>query len=461
MFLPPTPQKAPMEVAIVIFQILLFLIPLALGAKYGPLALIGASGVSVFVIVEFMRVQPGTPPTSAVFIILAVITATAAMTAAGGMEYLVRLAGKAMAKHPGSIPVVGPLFVWLFAVLSGTGNIALALIPILYKVSYDAKVRPERVLSTSTVVSQVALMASPVAAPTFVFLTLTEASGSSLGKILAVTVPTTLIATILTSLIMSRKGKALDKDPVYLRRLEEGKVKPPEDVEDGNLPPLPKRAALSAYIFIGAVVVGTILGFFESLRPTYLKELTDGSLIVHRVPMSFMIPVVMFAAAGIIMVACKVHTKKVMDEPIIGTGLIAALLLLSVPVLAGTIVNDHFAAIENFVGGVIDISTLFFALLLFLLAALIQSQVASMTILIPIAAAAGLGVGPMLGMMGAAAGNNTLASMGGIGQASILIDETGSTKQGSFLINSSFFLPMILSVVFSIIFGLLIQMLVF
>ena len=150
-----------------------------------------------------------------------------------------------------------------------------------------------------------------------------------------------------------------------------------------------------------------------------------------------------------------------MEESIVGTGLIAALLLLTVPVLAGTIVNAHYAAIESFVANVIGISTLFFALLLFLLAALIQSQVASMTILIPIAAAAGLGAGPMLGMMGAAAGNNLLASMGGIGQAAILIDKTGSTKQGSFLINSSFFLPMILSVGFSLVFGTLIQMVVF
>ena len=450
-----------MEVATVIFQIILFLIPLALGAKYGPMALVGASGVSVFVMVEFMRTQPGTPPTSAVFIILAVVAATAAMSAAGGMDYLVRIAGKAMGRHPGSIPVVGPLFVWLFAVLSGTGNIALALIPILYKVSYEAKIRPERVLSTSTVVSQVALMASPVAAPTYVFLTLTEAQGTNLGKILLVTIPTTLIATILTSLIMSRVGKNLSEDAEYLRRLEEGKIKPPEDLSDADLPPLRPRAALSAYIFLGSVVVGTILGFFETLRPTYLKELTDGSMIVQRVPMSFMIPVVMFAAAGLIMVFCKVHTKKVMDQPIVGTGLIAALLLLSVPVLAGTIVNDHSAAIESWVGSVIGVSTLFFALLLFLLAALIQSQVASMTILVPIAAAAGLGVGPMLGMMGAAAGNNLLASMGGIGQAAILTDKTGSTKQGSFLINSSFFLPMILSVILSIIFGLLIQTVVF
>ena len=79
----------------VIVQNLLFLIPLALGAKYGPMALIGMSGVSVFILVEFMRLRPASPPLTAIFIVLAVISASAAMSAAGGMDYLVGIAEKA------------------------------------------------------------------------------------------------------------------------------------------------------------------------------------------------------------------------------------------------------------------------------------------------------------------------------------------------------------------------------
>ncbi|MFZ2510184.1 MAG: anaerobic C4-dicarboxylate transporter family protein [Gordonia sp. (in: high G+C Gram-positive bacteria)] len=446
----------------VIVEILLFLIPLALGAKYGPMALIGGAAVSVFIMVEVMRLEPGQAPIAAVFIILSVICATAALTAAGGMAWLVRLAEKGLRKHPKQIPVVGPLLVWLFTVMSGTGNITFALVPILYEVSYSAKIRPERVLATANAVSQLALIASPVAAVSYVFLKYTEPDGNSLGKMLAVTVPATLIATILASLVMSRYGKNLDDDPEYQRRLAAGEIEPPKVVDPTvELEPLRPRAAWSAGIFIGGVVVGCILGFFEPLRPTYLVAQADGSYLDHTVSMSTMIPITMFAVTGLIMILCRVKTPAVISEPIIGTGLIAALLLLSVPVLAGTILNAHMESVTSFVDSSIGVSVMLFALLLFMLASLIQSQVASMTILVPAAMAAGLGPGPMTGMLGAASGNNLLASMGGLGQACILTDKTGSTKQGSILINGSFLVPMLLCIVFSIAVGMGLQLVIF
>ncbi len=453
-----------MEVFKFVVEILLFLIPLALGARYGPMALIGMSGVSIFILVEVLRLKPASPPMAAIFIILSVIIATAALTAAGGMEYLVRLAGQAMRRHPRQIPVIGPLFVWLFTVMSGTGNITFALIPIMYDVSYSAKIRPERILATANAVCQLALMSSPVAAVTYVVIQATDQApyDNTLGKMLAVTVPASLIATVLMSLVMSRYGKDLDDDPEYQRRLAAGEIEPPQPVtDDADLPPLRPRAAWSAYLFLGGVVVGVILGFFQSLRPVYEKSLDGGETMQVHVSMSFMIPIVMTAVAGLIMVVCKVKTPAVIIEPIIGTGLIAALLLAAIPVLAGTILNEHMDQVENIVNSAIGVSVMLFAVILFLLAALIQSQVASLTILMPAALAGGLGVGPMVGMLGAASGNNLLASMGGLGQACILTDKTGSTKQGSILINGSFLVPMLLGVVFAVAIGLVLQLFVY
>ncbi|MGW0035526.1 anaerobic C4-dicarboxylate transporter family protein [Gordonia sp. NPDC003376] len=447
----------------VIVQILLFIAPLAISVRYGPMALIGCSAVSVFIMVEIMRMEPASPPLSAVFIILSVICATAALTAAGGMEWLVRLAGKAMRRHPRSIPVVGPLFVWLFTVMSGTGNITFALVPIMYEVSYAAKIRPERILGTAVAVCQLALMASPVAAVTYVFLTLTEPEGNTLLKTLAVTIPASLISTVLTSMVMSRYGKDLADDPEYQRRLAAGEIESPNtDVDDAeDLPPLRDRAPWSAFIFLGGVICGCVLGFFEPLRPTNQVVQADGSVLDHTVSMAFMIPITMFAVAGLIMIVCRVKTQDVIGQPIIGTGLIAALLLASVPVLAGTILNAHMDQVASFVGSAIGVSVALFALILFLLASLIQSQVASLTMLVPAALAGGLAIGPMTGMLGAASGNNLLASMSGLGQACILTDKTGSTKQGSILINGSFLLPMLLGSVFAIALGLGIQALVY
>ena len=446
-----------------IFEIILFLIPLVVGAKYGPMALIGTAGLSVFIMVEVLRLQPAAPPFGAIFIVLAVICASAAMAAAGGMEFLIRLAGAAMARHPRQIPVIGPLFVWLFTVLSGTGNITFALIPIMYEVSYSAKIRPERILATANAVCQLALMASPVAAVTVIFLALTEKADNSLGKMLLITIPASLIATVVTSLFMARWGKNLDDDPEYQRRLAAGEVEPPTPVSSGRTDqlPLPARAALSAYIFFGGVVVIVVLGFFSGLRPSFPTTTAAGVTGSTTVSMSYIIPMVMFAVAGIIMIVCRLKTAKVMDEPIIGTGLIAALLLLAVPVLAGTVIDAHIEWVQSFVSSALGVTVLLFALILFFLSALIQSQVAAVNVLIPVALSAGLATGPMTGMLGAASGNNLLASIGGLGQSCILTDKTGSTKQGSFLLNGSFFLPMLLSAVIAVAVGLILQAFVY
>ncbi len=310
--------------------------------------------------------------------------------------------------------------------------------------------------------SQLALLASPVAAVTYIFLNLTEGQGNSLGKTLMVTVPSTLIATVLTSVIMSKWGKNLDDDPEYQRRLAAGEIEPSaSSTEQSAERELPPRAAWSAYIFLGGVIVGVILGLVQPLRPSYSKSLADGSTVEATVSMSFLIPIIMFAVAGLIMIVCKIKTKAVLEEEIIGTGLIAALLLTSVPVLAGTIFNDHMDQIVSFVNSAIGVSVVLFAIILFLLTALIQSQSATTAIIVPAALTAGLGVGPMAGMLGATVGNNLLASMSGLGQACILTDKTGSTKQGSFLLNGSFFLPMMLCAVFSVGAGLAIQLVVY
>jgi anaerobic C4-dicarboxylate transporter DcuA len=53
--------------------------------------------------------QPADPPLEVMLIILSVVTAAAALQAAGGMDYLVNLAGKLLRSRPGQITFLGPL----------------------------------------------------------------------------------------------------------------------------------------------------------------------------------------------------------------------------------------------------------------------------------------------------------------------------------------------------------------
>ena len=65
---------------------------IALGARKGGIALGLWGGVGVLVLTVVFREQPSEPPIDVMLIILAVISAAAAMEAAGGIDWLVGVA---------------------------------------------------------------------------------------------------------------------------------------------------------------------------------------------------------------------------------------------------------------------------------------------------------------------------------------------------------------------------------
>ena len=73
---------------------------IALGVRSGGIGLGLWGGVGTLVLVFGFGLAPGEPPVSAMLIIIAVISASAAMQAAGGIDYMVLIAGKALRARP-------------------------------------------------------------------------------------------------------------------------------------------------------------------------------------------------------------------------------------------------------------------------------------------------------------------------------------------------------------------------
>ncbi len=84
------------------------------------------------------------PPLEVMLIILSVVTAAAALQAAGGMDYLVKVAGKILRNHPGQITILGPLVTYFFTLFAGTAHISYSILPIIAEVATKARIRPER-----------------------------------------------------------------------------------------------------------------------------------------------------------------------------------------------------------------------------------------------------------------------------------------------------------------------------
>ena len=108
---------------------------IALGVRAGGVGLGIWGGVGTLVLVFLFGLEPGEPPVSAMLIIITVITATAAMQAAGGIDYMVQIASHALRRNPRAINFVAPYVSWLLTVLTGTGNTFFSLIPVINEVS--------------------------------------------------------------------------------------------------------------------------------------------------------------------------------------------------------------------------------------------------------------------------------------------------------------------------------------
>src|SRR5687767_8865023 len=230
-------------------QLIVLLAAIAIGARAGGVGMGLWGGVGMAVLVFAFRAAPGQIPGEVLLIILTVIMAASAMEAAGGIDYLVRIAAGIIRKSPKHVTLIAPVVSYCFTFLAGTGHIFYPLLPVIYEVAMKGRVRPERPIAVATIASQQAITASPVSAATAALIALLGVHGIGLAQILMICVPATLIGVIVAALIQTRVGRELDDDPEYRRRVASGELKDFEPAAEGAAAGPPGRAGLSAALF--------------------------------------------------------------------------------------------------------------------------------------------------------------------------------------------------------------------
>ena len=88
---------------LMILQLLIVLLALYVGSRYGSLALGAISGIGLAILVFGFGMKPGNPPTDVIYIIIAAVTCAGMMQASGGMDWLIQLAERLLRKHPDHI----------------------------------------------------------------------------------------------------------------------------------------------------------------------------------------------------------------------------------------------------------------------------------------------------------------------------------------------------------------------
>ena len=418
-----------MATFLLLLQLVIVLAMIYIGAKVGGIGLGIYGMVGVFVLVFVFGLKPGAIPIDVILIIVSVITASAALQAAGGLDYMVNVAARFLKKHPSRITFFAPLTTWLFTIFAGTAHTCYALLPIISEIARKEKVRPERPLSVATVAASLGCTGSPVSAATAAILSeeLLGVRGIGMTEIMVITIPASFIGILVASLVQNYVGKPLEKDPEYLRRLREGLLEG-ETKTSSEEQAVNPRAKWAVLAFLLGVVMIVLFGIFPSLRPTF-----DGDPL----NMSTTIEMVMMSIAALILLVGKADVCEAMKGNVFASGMNAMVSIFGVAWMGSTFFEGHQEAILGSVEGVFTTYPLLFAIPLFLFSIMLFSQAATAKTLYPVGLA--MGVPPMVLLVLFPAVNgyfflpNYPTSVAAIG-----FDRTGTTRIGKYVLNHSF-----------------------
>ena len=439
----------------VYIELLIVLLAIFVGARVGGIGLgiFGMMGLGVLVF--GFGLTPGNPPIDVMLIIVAVITAAATLQAAGGLDYLVKVAEKILRKNPAMITFLAPVVCYFFTLFSGTGHIAYSLLPIISEIATDSKVRPERPLSISVIASQQAITASPISAATAALLSaeLLGDKGVTLGNILMVCIPATLVGVIVGAIAVSFMGVPLEKDPEYLRRLREGVLGAEGKAEEALSPQAAKRAKTSVIIFLIGVLSIVLFGSIDSLRPTFT---VNGQLI--KLGMTQVIEIVMMSTAGLMLVFAKADINKAVKGSVFIAGMQAVIAIFGIAWMGDTFFAGNIEFFKTHIEQIVTQYPFLFSVALFVMSVLLFSQAATVRTLYPLGIALGIHPMAMVAMFPAVNGYFFIPNYPTV-VAAINFDRTGTTRIGKYVLNHSFQLPGFVATIVAIAVGYLIIML--
>ena len=436
-----------MDAALVWLELAILLGCILVGSRLGGIGLGGMAGVGLALFVFGFGMPPGAPPATVLGMILAVITTVSLMQAAGGLDWVVQQAERLLRRNPRWITLLAPLVTYVLIMAAGTQHVLYALLPVIAEVSRTGNVRPERPLSMSVIASQQGLIASPVSAATVALAASLSRFHVGIPQILAVTIPATLVGLLAGVAVTAFRGVELDEDPEYRRRLAAGEVRPPTtaspDATRGD-----SRAVVSCVIFLTAIAAVVLIGIFPHVRPVY-ETVKEGVVDSGQIEMGRAIMVLMLAAAGVIMLVCRVDAEAALGGSVMRGGLAAIINILGLSWMGSSFFESNQAAIVGGISDVIAAHPWIFALGLFALSILLFSQAATIVTLVPVGLALGLSAPLIVGVYAAVNGNFFLPTYGTV-LAAVSFDQTGTTRIGKYLLNHSFMLPGLVTVIVTI-----------
>ena len=472
-----------------ILQLCIVLGALWVGSRYGSLALGAISGIGLAILVFGFGLKPGTPPTDVIYIIIAAVTCAGIMQASGGMDWLIQIAEKMLRKHPDHITFFAPLCTFFLTVLVGTGHVVYTLMPIICDIALKKGIRPERPCGVASIASQVGITCSPIAAAVVAFVTISNANhiDITIPRVLMVSIPACVCGLMAAAAASYHRGLDLDKDPEFQKKIADPVQR--EYIYGSNATTLDKQIPQSAknagFIFLGALAVIVMFAALPDLLPSYstvkavkgagdltvaggtisaaalakagvvVDGITEKSMVGLK--MNLVIQIVMISAAALMIIFCKAQPKKAVAGPVWQSGMVAVVAIYGIAWLADTYFSNYMNEMQAMLADIVKEYPWSIAIVFFLVSVLINSQGAVVVAMLPLAYKLGIDGPVLLGVLPAVYGYFFIPNYPS-DIATVNFDRSGTTVIGKYLLNHSFMMPGLISVITSTIVAYLLSM---
>ncbi|MFC2651842.1 MAG: anaerobic C4-dicarboxylate transporter [Capnocytophaga gingivalis] len=450
-----------MNTYILIFEFLFLLGILYIGSRYGGIGLGVISGIGLVIEVFVFRMPPASAPIEVMLIILAVVTCASILEAAGGLKFMLQVAEKILRKNPKQITFLGPIATYTLTLMLGTGHAVYSIMPIIGDIALKNKIRPERPMAAASVASQLALTASPISAVVTVYLgkglldLFHQQGGESLTliNILSVTLPATFLGLMAMCFYSLRRGKELEADPEYQRRLQDPIYR--DQILNSTKTTLndfiPQSSKNAVYIFLSSIVLIVVLALYEDIRT--FEVLKEGVTTQMVVPMGVIIQMVMLCFGGIILTTCKTSVKLVPEGVVFKSGMVACVAIFGIAWMSDTYFTYAMPYFKDGITAMVQAYPWTFIFALFAVSIVINSQAATAKMMLPVAITMGLPVPLLIGIMPDTYAYFFIPNYPS-DIATVNFDPTGTTKIGKYYFNHSFMLPGLIAVAVSCLVGI-------
>ncbi|WP_434999513.1 anaerobic C4-dicarboxylate transporter [Vibrio scophthalmi] len=430
------------------FEFLFLLLMLYIGSRYGGIGLGVVSGIGLVIEVFFFQMPPSSPPVTVMLIILAVVTCASILEAAGGLKYMLQIAERLLRKNPKRVTLVAPFVTYAMTFMLGTGHAVYSIMPIIGDVALKNGIRPERPMAASSVASQIAITASPLSAAVVYYLTQLSniQADISLISILMVTVPSTLFGTLLMALYSMKRGKELADDSEYQARLQdpEWRERILNTTSTSLNEELPRSAKNAVLLFLISILM--IVGI--AMMPE-IRTIGDSS---KPISMSVIIQMMMLCFGGVILLATQTVPRDVPNGVVFKSGMVAAIAIFGIAWMSDTYFQY---AMPQFKTGIVEMVATYpwtFALALFIVSVVVNSQAATAVMMLPVGLELGLEPELLIGIMPAVYGYFFIPNYPS-DIATVNFDTSGTTKIGKWYFNHSFMSIGLICVIGSCLFG--------